>query len=103
PTRARDRAVVRGSPGRLRFRGEACDDALVPRSRSSYRGGRDATAESDRVGRSLTPALTDLLSPHRVVQTLLRYEIVMRARFNDSAAFQHVNAVGVHDGREAVC
>ena len=44
----------------------------------------------------------NLLAPHRVVQALFGQQFLMRARLYDVPFFQHVDAVGVQDGAEAV-
>ena len=43
-----------------------------------------------------------LLPPHRVVQALALEQFVVRARLDDAAALQHVDAVGVHHRRQPV-
>lgn len=46
--------------------------------------------------------LPNLLPPHRIIQPFFRQQFIMRTRFHDVAFFQHVDAVGVEDGAEAV-
>ena len=48
------------------------------------------------------PPFADLLAPHRVVEALELEQLVVAADFDDAAALEHVNAVGVHDGRQPV-
>ena len=48
------------------------------------------------------PPLADLLAPHRVVEALELEQLVVAADFDDPTAFEHVNAIGVHDGRQSV-
>src|ERR1700722_12722361 len=43
-----------------------------------------------------------LLAPHGIVESLLFEQGVVRTCFDNMSFFQHVDAVGMHDGREAV-
>jgi hypothetical protein len=43
-----------------------------------------------------------LLPPHRVIQTALRQQLLVSPELDDPAALQHVNAIGMKHGREAV-
>ena len=47
-------------------------------------------------------AFTDLLTPHGIVQALLFEQALVVTRFHHIALFQHIDAVGVHDGGQAV-
>src|SRR6185503_11500664 len=52
---------------------------------------------------SLRPtALANLLPPHRIVQTLLRDELVVAADLDNTAALEHVDAIGVKNRRQAM-
>jgi len=48
--------------------------------------------------RILLPSFADLLTPHRVVEALVRQQLGMAAELNDPSAFEHINPVGVQYG-----
>jgi hypothetical protein len=45
--------------------------------------------------RILFPSFADLLTPHRVVEALVRQQLGMAAELNDPSAFEYINPVGV--------
>ena len=73
------------------------DPRLLRRAGAS---GRPPAAADGSGGRG--PPLADLLAPHRVVQPLLREQLVVAAGLDDAPALQHVDAVGVHHRRQPV-
>src|SRR6185436_6250386 len=51
---------------------------------------------------SWLPSFSDLLPPHGEVESLPVEQVIVPARFDDSAALENVDAVGVHDCRQPV-
>ena len=48
------------------------------------------------------PPLSDLLTPHCVVESLLFEQISVTAGFNDLSVLEHKYGISVHDGRESM-
>jgi hypothetical protein len=62
-------------------------------------GTNPTLSYADQLGAA---TLADLLPPHRVVQPFLLDQFLMPSGFDDAAALEDVDAVGVQDGREPV-
>src|SRR5690348_11797328 len=70
--------------------------------RSSLPSGHHSNRNGAHASVVAGAALADLLAPHRVVQPLGVDELIVLARLRDPSTLEHVDAVGVHDGREPV-
>src|SRR5262249_22303619 len=102
----RSRPTRRGCSARSRRRGRiptsSCHWTTCRLAESRLSGWDGLPARADqRVGFE-TPALADLLPPHRIVEPLLIKELVVAPHFDNPTPLQDVDAVRVQDRRKPV-
>src|SRR3974390_2479444 len=84
-----------------------CRPYATPSARHAARARKNSMIRCDRcpLDRQLhghRPPLAHLLAPHRIVKPPIGEQFVVASMLDDAAALEYVNAVGVHDGRQAV-